>query len=106
MPELSLFDLPHPCFGTVEDDYSRRPMNNYKSFNQALGIRLRGLREERGWSMGTMVATHRIAHYTALEEGSRMASVRELLCLADAFGVTLAGLVEGLGPNISAERKS
>jgi transcriptional regulator with XRE-family HTH domain len=65
---------------------------------KALGKRIRQLRTTRGWSqelLADQAGMHR-TYMWGIEQGVRNPSVRHLTRIADALGVSLSALFDGL----------
>lgn len=64
-----------------------------------LGVRVRGVRGERGWSLDALAQRSGVAKgaLVALEAGSGNPTLATLLRVADALGVSLTRLVEDAG---------
>jgi transcriptional regulator with XRE-family HTH domain len=65
---------------------------------KALGKRIRQLRQERGWSQERLAdeaGMHR-TYMWGIEQGVRNPSVRHLVRIAEALGISLSVLFEGL----------
>jgi len=65
---------------------------------KALGKRIRQLRQAKGWSqefLADEAGMHR-TYMWGIEQGVRNPSVRHLTRIADALGVSLGALFEGL----------
>ena len=67
-------------------------------FRKALGLRLRAMRKERGWTLRDMVVLHRfhLSAWGGFESGRIGMSLRSLLRVAVALGVHPAELLAGL----------
>jgi XRE family transcriptional regulator, regulator of sulfur utilization len=68
------------------------------AFSKALGKRIRHLRLAKGWSqefLADKASMHR-TYMWGIEQGVRNPSVRHLARIADALGLSLSALFEGL----------
>ena len=79
----------------------------YESFLKELGARLKQMRQERGWTLRTMVVEHKfhVTHWQSFENGKAI-SVPSLLRVCEVFDVSLEDLVRGLGRSVHSERQS
>ena len=70
----------------------------YESFLKELGVRLKQMRKDRGWTLRTMVVDHQfhVTHWQGFENGKAI-SVPSLLRVCEVFDVSLEDLVRGLG---------
>ncbi len=71
---------------------------SYEVFLKELGVKLRQMRKDRGWSLRHMVLQHRfhITHWQGFEKGKAM-SMPSLLRVCEVFETRLEDLVAGLG---------
>lgn len=70
------------------------PAVSVETVATALGIRIRALRRERGWSqeyLAELAGMHR-TYLWGIERGVRNPSLRHLAHIADALGVSIAEL--------------
>ena len=76
----------------------------YESFLKELGARLKQMRQERGWTLRTMVVEHKfhVTHWQSFEKGKAI-SVPSLLRVCEVFDVSLEDLVRGLGHSVPSE---
>lgn len=79
----------------------------YESFLKELGARLKQMRQERGWTLRTMVVEHKfhVTHWQSFENGKAI-SVPSLLRVCEVFDVALEDLVRGLGRSVTSEKTS
>jgi transcriptional regulator with XRE-family HTH domain len=74
-----------------------------RSLREALGLRIRDLRRERGWSQEEF-ADQAHVHRTfagSLERGEKNCSFHALVLIARSFGITVSELLAGLEPGKS-----
>jgi len=83
----------------MNDGDERNNQTETQEFLQRLGQRIKELRRARNLSQEQLAeATELVQHYISqIEQGERNVSVVTLRLLAQALGVTLSVLVEGLG---------
>ena len=75
------------------------------ALRQALGGRIRELRQQRGWSQEEFAAKAHV-HRTfagSLERGEKNCSFHALALISECFGMTLSGMLAGLEAGESAE---
>jgi transcriptional regulator with XRE-family HTH domain len=83
----------------------------YKRIKKAFGLRLRRLRQQRGWTLQQAAdATNLdLKHLQKLEAGTHTPTLVTLLRLADGLGVTIAALFEeepGIGVRLGTGRST
>ena len=71
---------------------------SYEKFLVELGLRLRTLRQERGWTLREMIISHgfHLAQWQSFEKGKGI-SVPSLLRMCEVFDLTLEALIAELG---------
>lgn len=71
---------------------------SYELFIKELGVRLKQMRNERGWTLRDMIVDHsfHMTHWQGFEKGKGI-SVQSLLRVCEVFDIKLDDLVEGLG---------
>ena len=71
---------------------------SYEAFLAELGVKLRQMRIERGWTLRHMIVTHgfHLAHWQGFEKGKGI-SVPSLLRVCEVFDTSVEELVAGLG---------
>ena len=75
-------------------------MANQKQFFGALGERVRGLRQERGYSQEDMISFGFSARHWQQIEAGRPITVSTLLRICELFEVSISHLVRGLDAGI------
>jgi transcriptional regulator with XRE-family HTH domain len=75
----------------------KHPRYNLKKTSQALGLRIRELRNERGWTLEECEERgyKNWRHLQAVESGQNI-TFHTLLNIANMFGISLGQLVDGL----------
>lgn len=73
-------------------------MENEDRFARALGLRIKELRQKRGYTQEDMISLGFSARHWQQIESGRPITVRTLLRIAVAFKVPIERLVRGLGP--------
>lgn len=71
---------------------------DHREFLKALGMRVKGFRKQRGWTLRDMIVTHGY-HQTAwqrIERGDGM-TIPTLLKLCELFEMSVSDLLNGLG---------
>ena len=71
---------------------------SYEAFLAELGVKLRQMRIERGWTLRHMIVMHgfHLAHWQGFEKGKGI-SVPSLLRVCEVFDTSVEELVAGLG---------
>lgn len=71
---------------------------SYEAFLAELGVKLRQMRIDRGWTLRHMIVTHgfHLAHWQGFEKGKGI-SVPSLLRVCEVFDTSVEELVAGLG---------
>jgi DNA-binding Xre family transcriptional regulator len=71
---------------------------SYEKFLKQLGVKLRGMRRDRGWTYRDMIVDHgyHLAQWQNFEKGKGI-SVPSLLRLCEVFECSLEELTKGLG---------
>ncbi|MCC7531964.1 MAG: helix-turn-helix transcriptional regulator [Candidatus Melainabacteria bacterium] len=72
-----------------------------------IGKRIRELRLERRWSQQYLASLLDVeqAYISSIERGEYGPSVRRIAMIAEAFGMSLSALFDGIGPCLSDSRK-
>lgn len=96
---------PIPSFTVYEWNCSLMPQTDSQDaeredlrFRKALGLRLRAMRKERGWTLRDMVVLHgfHLSAWGGFESGRIGMSLRSLLRVASALGMHPSELLAGI----------